>query len=96
VGGKYPDAQALYTATGGNLESVMLSNRSIQLADNPNFAGLGSPNPIVVNGVTYQSLGDAKTGGPRGDTKGRRDAYIVTGFHLTYIIPQKVICPKFR
>ena len=73
----------------------MLSNKSIQVASDPNFSGL-SKNVIKVNGQNYTSLGDAVAGGPRGDTKGRRDAYIVTGFHLTYIIPQKVICPKFR
>lgn len=37
-----------------------------------------------------------QNGGQRGDLKGRRDVYIVTGFHLTYIFPGKVVCPKFR
>jgi len=36
--------------------------------------------------------------GSGGDQRGdkNRDWYIVTGFHLTYIIPGRVICPKFR
>jgi hypothetical protein len=37
-----------------------------------------------------------RNGQQRGDKKGRNDMYIITGFHLTYIIPAKVICPKFR
>jgi hypothetical protein len=38
------------------------------------------------------------TYGLKGDKRGdkNRDWYIVTGFHLTYILPGKVICPKFR
>jgi hypothetical protein len=35
-------------------------------------------------------------GGQRGDLKGKKDVYIITGFHLTYIFPGKVVCPKFR
>ena len=36
-----------------------------------------------------------------GDIKGKSgfaksDAYLVTGFHLTYILTGKVVCPKFR
>lgn len=37
-----------------------------------------------------------RPGGQRGDLKGRRDVYTITGFHLTYIFPGKVVCPKFR
>lgn len=33
-------------------------------------------------------------GGQRGDPN--KDWYIVTGFHLIYIFPPRVICPKFR
>ena len=37
----------------------------------------------------------------KGDIRGksgpfRNDAYLVTGFHLTYILTGKVVCPKFR
>jgi hypothetical protein len=38
--------------------------------------------------------GYGNAGDKRGDEN--RDWYIVTGFHLTYILPGKVICPKFR
>jgi hypothetical protein len=38
--------------------------------------------------------GYGRTGDKRADKN--RDWYIVTGFHLTYILPGKVICPKFR
>ena len=40
--------------------------------------------------------GYGSQGGQRGDLKGKRDVYIVTGFHLTYIFPGKIVCPKFR
>lgn len=47
----------------------------------------GSGNIVSVNG--YGQNGDK-----RGD--GNRDWYVVTGFHLTYILPGRIICPKFR
>ncbi|HEX8545640.1 MAG TPA: DUF6089 family protein [Cytophagaceae bacterium] len=36
--------------------------------------------------------------GNKGDQRGdpNRDWYVVTGFHLTHILPGRVICPKFR
>ncbi len=36
--------------------------------------------------------------GQKGDQRGDKntDWYIVTGFHLSYIIPERVVCPKFR
>jgi hypothetical protein len=95
AGGKYVDMKELYAATG-SMESVQLSNKSTLLDNSTgNFDGLGT-HTTVVGGKTLTSYGDAVTGGPRGDVKGRRDAYIITGFHLLYIIPSKVICPKFR
>ncbi|HWZ22903.1 MAG TPA: DUF6089 family protein [Cytophagaceae bacterium] len=99
VSGKYPDPQALYNATG-SVESVTLAYKSALIdPNNHNFDGIGSNDITFVDksGVTHhlKTYGDAVPGGPRGNPK-RKDAYIVTGFHLTYIIPQKVICPKFR
>lgn len=94
VSSKYPDAQALYDATG-NINSVLLSYRSTEVAGDANFNGNLPLNTISVNGVDYSTRGDAVAGGPRG-TRKDRDAYIVSGFHLMYIIPSRVICPKFR
>lgn len=42
----------------------------------------------------YTVPGYGAAGDKRGTTD--RDWYIVTGFHLSYIIPGRVICPKFR
>ncbi len=103
AGGKYVDQQALYNATG-SLTSAMLSNRSSELAGDGNFtsAAIITQTPVVIteaDGTVHNlmNLGDSQPGSTtRGDSKGRRDAYIITGFHLTYIIPTKVICPKFR
>ncbi|MCP4521869.1 MAG: hypothetical protein GY827_09310 [Cytophagales bacterium] len=72
---------------------------------------LGDPNSLVVamhdrsievsetllerDGYTYSPVFAGGTNaGPRGD-KGS-DWYIVTGFHLYYILHPKVICPKYR
>lgn len=47
------------------------------------------------NGNGYEYLASwTVPGGQRGDPN--KDWYIVTGFHLNYIIPPRVICPKFR
>ncbi len=95
AGGKYVDAQQLYAATG-SMESVILANKSELLSTDPAFDGM-LHTTTTVNGKPFTTLGDDKSGSThRGDTKGRRDAYIITGFHLMYIIPSKVICPKFR
>lgn len=49
----------------------------------------------------YQLHNATGTMRKEGDIKGksgfaRSDAYLVTGFHLTYILAGKVVCPKFR
>ncbi len=92
--GKYPDPYELYAATG-DINSVLLSYRGTEVYDDPNFAPLGINELMTINGVTYRTAGDAVPGGVRG-TRKDRDAYIVTGLHLMYIIPSRVICPKFR
>ncbi len=93
VGGSYPNAQELYDKAG--LESLLLSFRSHEVVGDQNLQVMTN-NLITIDGVTYQTKGDAVSGGPRRGTKKDRDAYIITGFHLMYIIPSKVICPKFR
>ncbi len=40
--------------------------------------------------------GWGREGDQRGKYKGKSDWYILTGFHLTYIIGGRVVCPKFR
>jgi hypothetical protein len=51
-------------------------------------------------GLTTDAYGNptAPGYGNAGDQRGdkNRDWYIITGFHLTYVLPGKVICPKFR
>lgn len=102
VSDAYPDAQALYNATG-DINSVMLAYRGSEVSGDLNFASALPLNTITVvrdpndptQNVTFNTWGDARPGGPRG-TRKDRDAYIITGFHLMYIIPSKVICPKFR
>jgi hypothetical protein len=42
----------------------------------------------------YHAAGYGRNGDKRGDKN--FDWYIVTGFHLSYIIPERVVCPKFR
>jgi hypothetical protein len=97
VGGKYVDPSALASAKG--MDAVMLANRTPEVVGDANFAGYAGTYAEVVNG-SYTGrtsfLGYGADGNQRGDKKGRRDAYIITGLHLVYIIPSKVICPKFR
>ena len=93
VGGNYYDKEKLRAAKGDL--AVSMSDRSFEgytddqgIRDNA-VLGTDSNGNIAIKG--YGSNGDQ-----RGDKKGRKDLYIITGFHLTYIIPAKVICPKFR
>lgn len=83
---------------GANQVAIDLSDRSGE-----NF-GKGELDPYVAaqgnyvadpyNTSGYRISGFGAPGDQRGDSN--RDWYIVTGFHLTYIIPGRVICPKFR
>ncbi len=93
AGGDYPDANELFAKAGR--ESVLLSYRSTEVSGDINFTNLSTNEIITIDGITYYTKGDAVAGGPRG-TKKDRDAYIITGLHLMYIIPSRVICPKFR
>lgn len=103
VGGKYVDKNKLFDAKGST--SVALSDRTPEIYEDDAYKDWvantgGGPQMYAEqhdpeNAHTF--LGEyGLEGGQRGDKKGRRDAYIITGLHLTYIIPQKVICPKFR
>ncbi len=55
---------------------------------------------VAKNNGDYDGTGDLyinsynTPGAKRGDKN--KDWYILTGFHLVYIFPPKVICPKFR
>lgn len=107
VAGVYYDKQKLTDKYGD--ESRIMSDRSYAAySSNPDVAA-SVDNTFGSNPETYypgqpQDQQDGWTGistygrqgGQRGDLKGRRDVYTITGFHLTYIFPGKVVCPKFR
>jgi len=87
VGGNYADPSVLSPT------AQLLADRSVE----------GYVNDVTTETVDDLGLwtgtsvaGYGQSGDQRGDRKGRSDWYIVTGFHLTYIIPGRVICPKFR
>jgi len=100
VGGNYYDRNALFAAYGE--ETLLMADRSNEaIVNHPDLAGYApaAGGPITdANG--YQTYGTYAGPGygdsQRGDHKGRKDVYTIAGFHLTYIIPGKVICPKFR
>jgi hypothetical protein len=103
VGGKYYDKEQLQ-ANYGDL-SVIMSDRSyegyqnnpeVQQAANDYYGGNPLHSPYPSSPQYISMIGYGANGDQRGDLKGRRDTYIITGFHLTYILPEKVICPKFR
>ena len=108
VGGKYYDKQALTDKYGD--ESRIMSDRSYEAySSNPELAA-SVDNHYQIDPVTTPYAGHStvandgwsginvygQPGQQRGDLKGKKDLYIVTGFHLTYIFPGKVVCPKFR
>lgn len=85
-------------STLGSQVAIDLSDRSGELMDKPEMdefvakQGGYIVDPYNTSGARIAGYGDA--GDQRGDSN--RDWYIVTGFHLSYIIPGRVICPKFR
>ncbi len=100
IGGEYYDAATLNDAKGELAVAMAdrtyegyLSDVRVQQEAIARYGG---------NGLSDNTVGDPRitgfgfAGDQRGDLKGRRDLYVVSGFHLTYIIPGKVICPKFR
>jgi hypothetical protein len=107
VGGKYYDKQSLTDHFGD--QSRIMSDRSYEAyTSNPELAANAdnhfAPGTSVQTYPGHTPGNDGWTGinvygqagQQRGDLKGRRDVYIITGFHLTYIFPGKVVCPKFR
>ena len=107
VGGKYYDKQKLTDAYGD--EARIMSDKSYQAYTSSAEMASSMQNYYGSNTVTYNDPHPhnqqdgwtgistyGQNGGQRGDLKGKRDVYIVTGFHLTYIFPGKVVCPKFR
>jgi len=105
VAGVYYDKQAL-TDHYGDMSRIMSDRLYEEYVANPEFAAsvdnaFGAPQPYypgqpVQNDGWNHTSTYGQQGGQRGDLKGRRDLYLVTGFHLTYIFPGKVVCPKFR
>jgi hypothetical protein len=104
-GGRYVDKNALFNAMGGGKkahEAVLLSDMSWQHVGDKNLpqqtivTQVGDPsNPNSFTDVTLAVAGGS-TNDRRAKADNRKDAYIITGLHLLYIIPTKVICPKFR
>lgn len=111
VGGKYYDKEAL-TAAYGDQSRIMSDRSYEAYVSNPELAAHAdnyySPSTYQYPGHAeandgWSGIGSAANagayggpGGQRGDLKGKRDVYTITGFHLTYIFPGKVVCPKFR
>jgi hypothetical protein len=84
-------------STLGTQKAIDLSDRSGELIGTeeiaPYVAKQGGFIPdISTSGNRIEGYGFK--GDQRGDSN--RDWYIITGFHLNYIIPGRVICPKFR
>lgn len=111
VGGKYYDKEKL-TAAYGDQSRIMSDRSYEAYVSNPELAAHADNdfNPSTYTYAGHATANDGWSGigpaanagaygGPgcqRGDLKGKKDVYIITGFHLTYIFPGKVVCPKFR
>ena len=89
VSGSYADKDKLKAA--GGQEAAILSDRSFQ-SPYAIEAGLVSVDPATGYG---HANGFGLDGDQRGD-KSDKDWYIVTGFHLNYILNPNVRSPKFR
>ena len=90
-------------ATLSSQAAIDLSDRSGELLGNDEIASYVAnqggfiSDPYSSSGQRINGYGGITAGQPadqRGDKN--RDWYIVTGFHLTYIVPGRIICPKFR
>ncbi|HSZ24301.1 MAG TPA: DUF6089 family protein [Cytophagaceae bacterium] len=108
-GGVYVDKSALYTAMTAKYgaakakDAVLLSDMSWQHVGDANLPQQTITTQVVdannpSNNFTDVTLavGGGVSGNRRAKSDNRKDGYIVTGLHLSYIIPTKVICPKFR
>ena len=100
VSNKYVDPS---TFGGVNSIGYQLANQTYAAyKDDPTLAAyINSHNglvPVTSGGNTQPGVYTVNGYGQAGDKRGtpRTDVYIITGFHLTYIVPGRVICPKFR
>jgi hypothetical protein len=87
------------TLSGPPSLSDIMTDRSFEAYQNDPTLKTQIDNNYQNNAPVTDSHGTHLNGyGRTGDKKANknRDWYIVTGFHLTYILPGKVICPKFR
>ncbi len=102
VGGAYPKLDNL-----GNPLAAAMSNRTLEInaANNGQkrnlellYANFGSPISYVgFDGNQYQTLPPFQHGQTsRGGSKNRKDMYIFTGFHLSYIVNVGLKCPQFK
>ena len=96
VGGKYVDKTGLYNAKG--LDAVYLADRTPEVVTDLNLVeyipSQGGTYAEIIGGVPTGRTsinGVGNSGDQRGDKKGRRDAYIITGLHLVYIIDRKSV-----
>lgn len=112
VGGKYYDKQVLQDNYGDmsrimsdrTFEGYSSNDELRNSIDNrygEGIPGNGISAPYAGHGPAdaepwYAVKNHGNPGDQRGDLKGRRDVYIITGFHLTYILPERIVCPKFR
>ncbi len=100
----YVDKYLIYDAAeSGDADiAAALSDRSVEggngaLPPESVFYGHSVIQEEAPNGVVfdYMTTDYGRTGNKRG-TPSRKDWYILTGFHLSYIFHPKVVCPKFR
>lgn len=102
VSGNYVP-QSVLVQYRGQQAANMADKSNLAVAKDPKLAsfvvnkhgGYVNQNNQPYNGTGYKYINSYNTpGAQRG--KPNRDYYIVTAFQLTYIIPPRVICPKFR
>ncbi len=98
VSGLYPDKGDLASDLAKTLSGRSLETTTGDGSDR-NAVGLGNAygisSSVSQDGRTYQSLRGFEAGRNRGLSGLPNDIYIVTGFHLSYIIDTDLKCPQF-
>lgn len=100
VSGEYPEM-----ATLGNPLAVAFSNRTLESTAafsgttrdlNPLIERFGVENYVGFDGQVYRTLGSFKRGESARGSRRYNDFYLITGFHLSYIINVGLKCPQSR
>ncbi|HAI75126.1 MAG TPA: hypothetical protein DCM08_02680 [Microscillaceae bacterium] len=98
VGGRYARPDDLNSPLAARLANRTLDPIAVSSGQTRDLtstlAALGTTTYTGVNGVNYDSLNGFQPGSKRGNSN--LDSYLITTFHVSYIIDVGLKCPRFR